>query len=109
MSGNEKRRRTEKSSGGDGRDGGRSVLAVLVRAMELPEDLEKGNVLVSIQGQERIVVENFKGISSYTDGEIRLLTRKKKLCITGRNLVIENYTKEEVTITGYLERVEYVS
>lgn len=88
--------------------GEKSRLNGLVRAMQLPEDLTKGNILVSMQGQERLIVENFKGISSYTTEEIRLITKCRKICITGRRLVIENYSKEEIEISGFIDKVEYL-
>lgn len=82
--------------------------SALAGALQIPEDFAKGNVLVSMQGQERIIIENFKGISSYTTEEIRLLTRKKKICVTGRRLTIKNYSREEIEIAGFIEKVEYL-
>ncbi len=83
-------------------------LKAFVEAAQIPEDFVKGNVLVSVEGQERVVIENFKGISSYTEQEIRLLTKQKKICVSGKRLRIINYTKEEVEITGRIEKLEYL-
>lgn len=83
-------------------------LKAFVEAAQIPEDFVKGNVLVSIEGQERVVIENFKGISSYTEQEIRLLTKQKKICVSGKRLRITNYTKEEVEIAGRIEKLEYL-
>lgn len=83
-------------------------LKAFVEAAQIPEDFVKGNVLVSVEGQERVVIENFKGISSYTEQEIRLLTKQKKICVSGKRLRITNYTKEEVEITGRIEKLEYL-
>lgn len=88
------------------RDGFR--LAGLARSLQIPEDFAKGNILVTMQGQERIIIENFKGISSYTEEEIRLITKRKKICITGRKLTVESYTKEEIEITGFIDKFEYL-
>ena len=79
----------------------------LMRAMQIPEDFVKGSILVSMQGQERLVIENFKGISSYTTEEIHLLTKKNSVCISGKCLLIETYTKDEIEISGRIERLEY--
>ena len=68
----------------------------------------RGNPLVSIEGQKRVVIENFKGISSYTEEEVRLITKGKKICISGKRLKIEDYTKEEITITGLIEKIEFI-
>lgn len=84
----------------------RSITA-FVEAAQIPEDFVKGNILVTMEGQERVVIENFKGISSYTDQEIKLVTREKKVCVTGKRLRIDNYTKEEIEISGYIDKLEY--
>ncbi len=85
-----------------------SGLAALVRSLQLPDDYMHGNAIVSLQGQEHICIENFKGIASYTEEEIRLLTRKKKICITGKRLKIDCYTKDEIEISGCIEKLEYL-
>lgn len=79
----------------------------LAKSLQLPEDFVRGNILVQMQGREHVVVENFKGISSYTTEEIRLITRKNKICISGKNLRIDSYTKEEIEISGLIDRLEY--
>lgn len=82
--------------------------AEFLRAAQLPEDFVKGNILVSMEGQERITIENFKGISSYTPQEIRLITKQKKICVSGVNLRIENFSREEIEISGRIEKLEYL-
>ncbi len=79
----------------------------LVRALQIPEDVTCGTILVSMKGRERVIVENFKGISSYNTEEIRLLTKQNKVCITGKNLKIENYSKDEIEISGIISKLEY--
>ena len=87
---------------------GRRAVAALTKTAQIPEDFLKGNILVSMEGQERVIIENFKGISSYTMQEVRLVTKKKKICITGKNLKIDSYTKEEIEITGSIDKLEYL-
>lgn len=79
----------------------------LVRALQIPEDITRGTILVSMRGRERVTVENFKGISSYNTEEIRLLTKQSKVCITGKNLKIENYSRDEIEISGIITKLEY--
>ncbi|MDO4321607.1 MAG: YabP/YqfC family sporulation protein [Lachnospiraceae bacterium] len=83
-------------------------IAGLARTLQIPEDFTRGNILVTMQGQERIIIENFKGISLYTEEEIRLITKRKKICITGKKLMVESYTKEEIEITGLIDKLEYL-
>ena len=83
-------------------------MKAFVEAAQIPEDFLKGNVLVSMEGQERVVIENFKGISSYTEQEIRLVTNRRKICVSGKKLRIVKYTKEEIEISGYINKLEYL-
>lgn len=80
----------------------------LTRSLQMPEDCRRGTLLVSMQGQEHLCVENFRGISSYTSEEIRLTAQKNKLCISGKRLQIDCYTKEVIEISGRIEKLEYV-
>lgn len=86
----------------------RRSLQSLITSAQIPEDFLKGNVLVSIEGQEHVTIENFKGISSYTMQEIRLVTAMRKVCITGKDLRIDSYTKEEIEISGRIDKLEYL-
>lgn len=86
---------------------GRFSVAAFARSLQLPEDFSKGNILVSMQGQEHVVIENFKGISSYTEEEIRLITKRKKICVTGKRLKIDSYSKDEIEISGFINKIEY--
>lgn len=85
-----------------------SLSGVLAGAMQIPRDVVRGNVLVSMEGQERVLIENFKGISSCTQEEIRLVARKNKICVIGKHLKIDSYTKEEIEISGQIQRLEYI-
>lgn len=89
------------------KNSGRFAGLGLMRAMQLPEDFSKGNTLVSMQGRERLTIENFRGISSYTEEEIRLITKCSGICVTGRHLKIENYARDEIEISGIIDKVEY--
>lgn len=84
-----------------------SPAARLLHSLQLPDDFVKGNTLVTMHGQERVWIENFKGISSYSTEEIRLLTRDKNICVTGKRLEIVSYTKDEIEIAGYIHGVSF--
>lgn len=79
----------------------------LLHSMQLPEDYAKGTALLTLHGQEQVIVENFKGISCYTSEEVKLLTRKKRICISGKHLKIDTYAKDEIEISGVIEKIEY--
>ncbi len=75
--------------------------------MQLPEDCLKGNIVATLYGQKKIRIENFKGIVSYTPEEVRLLARKNIFRITGKKLEIQSFQKDEMEITGWIEKMEY--
>lgn len=83
-------------------------LSGLMRSAGLPQDCVRGKALISMQGQEHICIENFKGIASYTEGEIRILTRAKKVSVSGKCLQIDCYTKDEIEISGCICKVEFL-
>lgn len=85
-----------------------SAFASFAHSMQLPDDYARGNALVSMQGQEHVCIENFKGIASYTEEKICLLTKRKKISITGKRLKIDCYTKDEIEISGFIEKLEYL-
>lgn len=80
----------------------------LTKALQLPDDFVRGNILVSMHGQEHLWIENFKGISSYTEEEIKLVTKRKNICISGKRLKIVSYTRDEIEIAGYIQKLEYL-
>ena len=81
--------------------------ASFVHSMQLPDDFAKGNILLTMHGQEQVIIENFKGLSCYTSEQIHLITRKRKICISGKCLKIDTYAKDEIEISGVIDRIEY--
>lgn len=79
----------------------------IVESLELPKDLVYGAVLVTITGQQEVLVENYRGILEYNQTQIRLQTKNCKLLIQGKNLYILYYTNEEMKITGIIDSVTY--
>lgn len=79
----------------------------LARFLQFPEDYRKGNARIIMEGQNHLIVENYKGICSYTEHQITLLVNRRKLIITGKRLCIQCYTKLEVEVSGIIEKIEY--
>ncbi len=86
----------------------RQSVKAFVEAAQIPEDFLKGNALITMEGQEHIIIENFKGISSCTEREIRLVANRRKICVAGEKLRIDNFTKEEIEISGHIRKLEYL-
>ena len=72
----------------------------MLEALQLPDDLTRGTILLSMHGQEHLWIENFCGLSAYSDEEVRILIRDGWVKISGSHLEILTYTKEEIEIAG---------
>ena len=74
----------------------------VVRAFDLP-----GSVLVSVTGQNELLIENYRGILEYKDEHIRIQAKDCRILIVGKQLKIEYYTNEEMKIKGFIEQILY--
>ncbi|MCI9021279.1 MAG: sporulation protein [Eubacterium sp.] len=79
----------------------------VVRAFDLPADLAYGSVLVSVTGQNELLIENYRGILEYKDEHIRIQAKDCRILIVGKQLKIEYYTNEEMKIKGFIEQILY--
>lgn len=76
-------------------------------SLELPKDLVYGAVLVSITGQQEILIENYRGILEYTKNHVSVQAKTCRLVIRGADLQISYYTNEEMKINGRIDSVFY--
>lgn len=76
-------------------------------AMEIPADIAGHATLVELTGQNAVRVENYLGILEYTQDRLFLQCRDCRLEILGSHLVVEAYTKQEMTLSGRIEQVHY--
>ena len=79
----------------------------VVRAFDLPADLAYGSVLVSVTGQNELLIENYRGILEYKDEHIRIQAKDCRILLVGKQLKIEYYTNEEMKIKGFIEQILY--
>ncbi|MCD8021575.1 MAG: YabP/YqfC family sporulation protein [Lachnospiraceae bacterium] len=62
---------------------------------------------MTLEGRERVCIENFKGICSYTEQEVSLMTYRSQIFVRGRRLRIDSYTKDQIEISGLIEMIKY--
>lgn len=79
----------------------------LVESFELPKDLMYGAVLVSITGQQEMLIENYRGILEYTKNHVSVQAKTCRLTVYGKDLEISYYTNEEMKINGWIDSVSY--
>ena len=72
-----------------------------------PKDVAMGLPILTITGTDELCVENYRGITEYTDQIIRLQTRCGQIKIGGRKLEVIYYTNDEMMIHGHIRTIEY--
>lgn len=80
----------------------------IVSTLDLPKDLFLGMCNISFIGNREVFISNHRGILSYRQEEIVILAKEQQIQIKGKALYISSYTKEELTIQGYIQSLEFV-
>lgn len=80
----------------------------LITAFDLPQDLFLGLPNITFSGNREIYISNHRGILSYGQEEMVILVKDYQIQIRGKMLCIVSYTKEELTIQGYIRSMEFV-
>ena len=70
-------------------------------------DVMLGATIVTMEGDNRLFIENYKGIITYTDKCIMVQGRKNKIMVEGKNLQIEYYTNLDMKINGTIYFVKF--
>jgi sporulation protein YqfC len=74
-------------------------------ALELQHDVALNLPVLHITGNERLLMENHKGLLEYGRTKIRIASTAGTVEIDGENLAIEAVGHDEVLITGCLKSV----
>jgi sporulation protein YqfC len=59
-----------------------------------------GISLVEICGQNRMLIENHRGIAEYEDQKIQINVSYGRIVVCGQNLKLRKMSKEKLVITG---------
>lgn len=73
----------------------------------VPKDVAMGLPILTITGAEELCIENYRGLTEYTDQMIRLQSRCGQIRITGKKLEVTCYTNDEMKIRGHIRTIEY--
>ena len=85
----------------------RRVKAELSEWFELPEEIMLDLPRIEILGNDRIHIENHRGIIEYTQTCVRVNTNAGVIRITGGALNVRNIGSEEIIVLGSIEAIEY--
>jgi len=80
----------------------------IITTLDLPQDLFLGLPNISLCGNREIYISNHRGILSYGQEEMVILVKDYQIQIKGKALCIISYTKEELTIQGYIHSMEFI-
>lgn len=89
-----------------GKSKGKSM-GKLIDALELPKDLCMGALNVKLTGQYEAYVENYRSIIEYCATVIKLQGKNSRIKISGNNLCIVCFTKDDMKIRGYLQEIKF--
>lgn len=77
------------------------------RLLDMPSEIILNTPKITLDSNEEIWIENYKGIIEYCDELIRINTLDFTVVIEGKSLVINYMTKEEISISGNIVSVVY--
>ena len=80
----------------------------IIKTLDLPQDLFLGLSNISLSGNREIYISNHRGILNYGQKEMVILLKDYQFQIKGKNLCIISYSKDELTIQGYIHSMEFV-
>ena len=80
----------------------------LASAASMPKDVVMGASVVTGLGDFEVCIENYRGITEYTESLVRVQTKGGQIRLTGRRLQIEYYTNDEMKVTGKIQTLEFI-
>ena len=80
----------------------------IIKTLDLPEDLFLGLSNISLSGNREIYISNHRGILNYGQEEMVILLKDYQFQIKGKKLCIISYSKDELTIQGYIHSMEFI-
>ena len=72
----------------------------LASAASMPKDVVMKAAVLTALGNFEVCIENYRGITEYTECLVRVQTKGGQIRLTGKRLKVEYYTNDEMKITG---------
>ena len=80
----------------------------LLERLDLPGETLPGQVLVEIAGENRVLIEQHRGIREYTPERIGVCVRYGMVEICGRGLELRSMSREQLIICGQIDSVTLI-
>ena len=79
----------------------------LASAAGMPKDVTMKAAVVTVLGDFEVCIENYRGITEYTECLVRVQTKGGQIRLAGQDLRVEYYTNDEMKITGKIECIQF--
>lgn len=80
----------------------------IINTCQLPKDVLLGASIISMTGNTDILIENFKNIIKYQTDVLLIQCKRNRIQITGKNLKLEQYNKEELKVCGIIYELKFL-
>lgn len=81
----------------------------LARTLQLPMDLSSGEAILTLVGEQELLLENYRGIIAYESSRLVIRNRTNRIRIEGEELKICYYTETDMKVTGKILEICYES
>jgi sporulation protein YqfC len=75
---------------------------------DIPEDVVLGVPRLTLIGQFRLSIENYRGVLAFSKTELKLAMSKGELHIAGDDFVLETILEKEIVLQGRVDDVRFV-
>jgi len=79
----------------------------LAEILSLPQDACMGETILTFLGRNLVRIENYRSILIFSDTGIKIQAKRYRLSLSGKNLTIRYYDKDEMEIAGRIEAVTF--
>ena len=84
-----------------------NIARKLSDVFELPKEIVLNLPLITLVGNEDLTIENYKGVLEYSEEKIRINTTAGVIRVEGRKLALKRISRESVSISGVIIKLEY--
>lgn len=77
-------------------------------SLQLPKDILRGDMRITLTGNREVWIENYKGILEYSEDCILLQGKNIRVQFEGKRLTIDYYTNEDMKLTGKIMSIKYL-
>lgn len=86
----------------------KSKTDLIMESLQLPKDILRGDMRITLTGNREVWIENYKGILEYSEECILLQGKNGRVQFEGKRLTIDYYTNEDMKLTGRIMSIKYL-